>query len=399
MDDLPIEIIDRIFSYLTQSSILNMYDLGGKWQQSAQRILQRKALTISLSDVLPELSPHLKRFTWYVICIEIDTPDHKFVSKIFKQFPNLYMLKFKSENPHLHEGLDKFKEIHFCENFYINELMIARLLIQCSDRLNTLFVRGPCIDGTFLQAAPTSIKRLVLENGYHVKMRNVYNYLNKNHSLLSFMLEIDIGKIDLGRLLENLQFVEDLVLPGQSTKTGYAELANLTQLQHLQLLVSSPDFSDYPKALDDKAQQLIELIMMIETLTVTPDFAKSFEKFMHIRKLTIYIGTVVTGAHLLLPHINYLAKFACLESVLLSGYTNVLENVATHLPDVKNLRVCGPSCNCSLRHFRVEDRTNRTRIAYDQSKPLTFFAHNHTVFTDNCCEFHNPRKIRKTCRN
>lgn len=334
--------------------------MGAKWEHSGHRQLKQRKVSIFTSE-FSRPTPDVKFLLPYVHELIIDESDFKLVASVFDDLPKLDYVSFEAPNNEVHEGLDKIVSIRFCHSYYVDE-KIKPILRMCSENLHYIYAEGNNkLEGSFLDAASVSLRGLFITETHFLRMRYVLEYLNKNRLLFDLSLETANGTIDLVLLYPYIRGLVTLELLGNRTLRGFAELAKLEYMTRLDIEITCPSFKEYPLALNDESWQKLKILhLSMEFVTVSSDFAKSFEKFIHLEVITIFVGKHVNGANFLVPHLNYLAKCAKLKTVYFAGYTNDNALWKTCLPDVQQFRVCGISCGCpKYTHAVIKYRFKR----------------------------------------
>lgn len=312
MNKLPLEIVEKVFEYIPFNEVIRLIPLNDRFEAAATNQLKRRCVRTAAFEDSYESS----------------------VDAIFQRIqPNVR---------HIH-----VERIHFSS--WIPTVIACRNLVTLIiDRVYS------DSDGSFLAAAPTSLRTLRFMNT-NLQLHYLLEYLVANPNIVDLRIAIGCrnGSSELPVLLKNLQNVRTLGLIGyRLIASGYEHFATLPSLVRLDLQVTTADFRDYPAAIvDPDTQQLRELNIALSNRMVLDDrFAESFRNFTHLTRLTIYIGVYVGHFQAMLPHLNALGKFGKLETLILAGCTGQigLDENRSQLQHVKHVRVCHPmNCKCT----------------------------------------------------
>lgn len=361
MNNLPVELVDKVFEYLPLKEVIMLNKLNDQSNEAALRQLKKRCTNISLSAFHPlrdsslrhifeQIGPIVRRINVDLIL------DKYWVPSIIELCPNLEILKYIFRVDHIcHQDLISLKTLSFVQ-VECSEDTISQFLHNKYRNLEHLSIDGTEFNGRCLSEAPTKLRRL---NFTSCKLRFHYvaGYLKSNRNLEDLCLLMEEDSVDMSVLVDNIPHVQSLGLIGkQIVSDGYDQLARLPNLIKLDIQLTSANFYKYSEAIDT-THQLRDLNLTFDDFVVTYKFAESFEKFTNLTWLSICIGETVANSKLLLRYLNYLGKYGKLETLVLAGYTSYLEldENNSELRHIKNLRVCNPrTCKCS-DHFAIYD--------------------------------------------
>lgn len=318
MVSLPLDIQDNIFKYLTLIELIKYYTQNERFKDAAARQLATRCAKIQTSDfigwkistlrnILPHIGPYIQQFT-----INGTLRMYEVNRAILEFTPNIQFLHFITD-----EFIDNkdWGPIH-------------------SETLPKLGI----------------IARLC-----HRQNGNIKN-LKINQNLQHLSMTIKYGTVNISFLAEHLQKLTSLDLYGDGIIIqNIHHLATLIHLVRLNVQVNNEIFRKYPEALCRSQQKLQELNISLNNVRVTLKLAISFDQFIHLKKLRIYIDDNVGHAQYLPPIINDLGKYRQLESLEVLGFTEYLhlDYAKSELSDIKDLRVCFHfgECKCKTRYY------------------------------------------------
>lgn len=360
MEDLPLELVEAVYRYLPLKDVVVLKQLTPQTQAAARRQLRLRCETINLSSIQHLKASSIRRIVQqigpYLNRMNVDVrQEHRWVPLFIASCPYLeglkYLYRVDSVCP---SDLERLRFLGFTQ-MDCDEDMVREYLVNCCPNLYWLTVDRTNCTGSFLSAAPISLRNLCLTNS-RLRFKYLADYLKTNRNVKELCFHMQEDKVDLSILQPNLQHIQSLSVIGQGiVNHGFEHLAKLPKLTRLDIQITNSDFYKYPEAINDN-QKLVEMNLTINSLNVTYKFAESFENFMHLSKLTICIGVVVGNAKLLLRYLNYLGKYGKLETLVLAGCTQYLELDESNykLRHIKRLRVCNSSiCQCS-DHFKFD---------------------------------------------
>lgn len=366
MNRFPLEMIEKVFEYLPLMEVIKFDQLNDRFEAAATQQLKQRCVNIKTATYRSlrksSVDATFNRIRPYIRHITVDGLYYRcWIPEIINSCPNVESLTIESS---LHReypsNVSNVKTLTFFRIQYY-EHMIKEFLLDRFPNLETLVFDRANVTGSFLAAVPNSVRTLRFLNT-RIELQCVLDYMRVNPNLEDLRIQAR-GTIEPRVLLRNLQNVRTLGLIGERLiRNGFEQFANLSNLVRLDLQVTSADFCNYPEAINAETQQLQELnIALSSCLIVDNRFAKSFRKFQHVTKMTIYIGVYVAHFHLMLPHLNYLGKCGKLETLILAGCTDELglDEHKSQLQHIKKLRICHPSdCKCkdhSILFFSVKE--------------------------------------------
>lgn len=369
MDHLPLEIVDMLLEHMPLKEVITYSQLNKQFVAASSRQLRLRCKKINLShfyelrsstveNIFSIIGPHVRH---------IDANgDLGYKSWVFSAIVSCPQLESLTYTYRIHgvfgrKRLMSLKALSFVE-VDCSECTLIPLLLKRSPNLESLTIDRTELTGKVLMAAPTNLRRLQFTHS-ELQINYLVDYLEVNQTIEELTLCVDTSDntTDLTPILENLPQVRvlDLNCIKPITK-GFELLANLQNLVNLKMQVKNIDFQKYPEALDASSQQLQEMVISIECINVTPEFADSFEKFSHLRKLTITFAFGVGNPDLLMAPLNRLGKNGKLQTLVLAGFTNhlFLDENRSQLNYIQELRVCMPlRCDCE-DHFAMRPYIN-----------------------------------------
>lgn len=161
--------------------------------------------------------------------------------------------------------------------------------------------------------------------------------------------------VHLAKLVKKLQHVEQLSLVGRNKRTrfAYAELAKMRSLVRLDIHINSTSFAQFPNSIDPNQHnehKLNELHISMTNINVTKQFGECFERFIHLTKLTVFIGKGVQNSQDLLLYFGRLAENAKLESLVLAGNIEGFRLDVNYfeIAGIQQVRICpNQICECT----------------------------------------------------
>lgn len=213
-------------------------------------------------------------------------------------------------------------------------------LQQCSRNFGTLIKEIPLQNLTFLwQFEPT----IPIPNGVLEQPQPAIKKIHRTKKTkINFNLNVLINKIPRA---ENLSLVKR-----DKNLYGFAALIQLHNLARLDIHIDSTLFAEFPNAIEyDQPQQLEELNMSMSNLIITKEFCQSFERFVYLNRLTLFIGPGVVNSQDLLLHFGRMAGHSKLRTLLLAGNLDGLRLDVNYfeIAYIRNVFVCtNKLCDC-----------------------------------------------------
>lgn len=360
MDTLPLEIVDKMFEYLPLNELVTYSTLNDQCYAAACHQLKLRCNNINLSSLHPWRESSVRdifaRIGPFIRHINVDLIyPIKWIPTMIASCPELESLQYIYRVDSVcHDDLRSLKALSFVKVNCSEEMIRAFLYDRCRN-LETLSIERTDFTGSCLMVAPTNLRRLNFMNS-KLKLVYIVDYLRTNPNMEDLCIQVDEDTADLTVLLKNLKKIHTLGLIGKKIVTdGFEQLAKLPNLVRLDIQVNSDCFYKYPEAIVEKTQQLRELNITLDNITVTHQFAESLTRFKHLTKLTICIGISVENSKLLLPYLNQLGKHGQLQTLILAGFTPYLNLDDNHsqLKNINQVRVCSPIiCRCK-DHFAI----------------------------------------------
>lgn len=226
-----------------------------------------------------------------------------------------------------------------------DEETIREFLRNCSRNLESIIFPSPLVTSDSMWTAPT----WHYSDTDSLRSQSIVAQKVNNNKIVPAKKK---NSLHLNKFVTNLYRVEQLALVGRKIATyGYVDLAKLPNLIRLDIHIRSTTFSEYPNSLDaDQDQKLDELHISMENINVTKKFAECFERFIHLTKLTVYIGSGVKNSQDLLLYFGRLSENSKLESLTLAGNIDGfgLEVNYFEIAGIKEVRVCtNQHCKCT----------------------------------------------------
>lgn len=336
MEDLPVEILDKVFDYLSLKEIATHRYVSEHFTEVADRQFKRRCGTHSWLSSYQQLRSFtinhvFKIFGPYLRHLDVDILYTEFVSHVLDRCPNLDSLTFvyRLENS-CKNDLSAIKNLKFA-SLICYEQVLQTYLRQCSSNLESLTFEDMGIIGKVFHLIPASIRKLHLIDS-HIGLNCLSSYpdcLTHSHRFL--------GSLRKARKVGSILTVEN-----------YENLAKLNNLCSLRLDISTPNFRQFADALDD-SQKLTELYLSIGNCIITEEITGMFQKFKELTKLTLHVGVHVIDSDSLLRPIGLLAKHGKLRTLVLSGCVEGLDldDIGYELAYVKDVQVLKDTCTCN----------------------------------------------------
>lgn len=347
MNHIPLEIAEKICEYLPLKECIKVSGLNERFAAASERQLKKRATHLNVSSVnaiwnfIEHIFPHIRT-------ILVDEPQTDNVRLCMQMCANVETVTYKYVlRPLCDYDLSRIKTLEFRTVEHCLDVVLQSYLQRCSDQLHSLVIEHTYLLGSSLNFVPHSVRRLHLLDSI-CNPANIISYLRKNPNIEDFFLHSRIVSVRLPQLLATLGQARKLGLTGGGVIVEhFQQLAQMRHLVELHLQIRSVNFCQYPKAMDE-THKLETLHLAMNDFAVSPEFAKSFTRFQHITKLTIYIGQDVEDALLLVRPIVLLAQRAKLESLVLAGFTEPLDLAANRalFNGLKMFRVCATLCVC-----------------------------------------------------
>lgn len=359
MNKLPLELADKVFEFMPLREIVFFNHLTKQSREAAIRHLKRRCEMISLSSVHPLRDCSLKHIFEKIgpfvrqIAVDLIT-DKTWVPHIFEKCPQLDALDYAFRVDHVPlSDMSKLVSLTFFQIECDEEMITSYLTNRCRNLISLSLDRTECT-GSCLTVAPTGLRHFNFTNS-KLEFRYVADYIRRNQNIEDFCIQLEDEPVDMDVILENLPKVKQLGLIGkQIINVGWEKLAQMPKLNRLDMQITNYNFYKYAEAIDE-TQKLTELNITIDDFIVTFEFAECFERFIHLTKLSICIGTNVDNPQFIVPHLNFLGKNHKLKSLVLAGSTEYLDLSENNeeLKDIKELRLCNPSTCVCKDHFAI----------------------------------------------